>query len=85
MTRFGDTLETHMEDLSHLQINQIGIQILIMLEKVHETGFVYNDLKEDNVCVGIPEESNPNMLKLIDFGVSTKYLDDDRNHIQPKD
>ena len=83
MTRFGDTLETYMEDLSHLQINQIGIQIITMLEKVHKTGFVYNDLKEDNVCVGIPNESNSSMLKLIDFGVSTKYLDDERNHIQP--
>ena len=53
-----------------------------MLEKVHEIGFVYNDLKEDNICVGFPEESNPSILKLIDFGVCTKYLDEAGNHIQ---
>ena len=35
--------------------------------------FVYNDLKGDNICVGLYEETNPGLLKLIDFGLATRY------------
>lgn len=50
-------------------------------------GYVYNDLKADNICIGefmtdeqtkrLPlrdQLKNTLKLKLIDFGVSTKYL-----------
>ena len=54
-----------------------------IIEKLHETGYVYNDIKPDNICVGIYNKSNTDhKLKLIDFGLSTRYLDlESKEHI----
>ena len=52
-----------------------------MIEKLHSIGYVYNDLKLDNLCVGAAKEGNPELLKLIDFGLCTKYMDRDGKHI----
>jgi len=56
-----------------------------MFEKLHSIGYVYNDLKEDNICVGKPKEQNPDTLKLIDFGLCTKYLNESGEHIDQKE
>jgi casein kinase I homolog HRR25 len=38
-------------------------------------GYIYNDLKPDNICVGIYRDSNSlHILKLIDFGLALPYL-----------
>ena len=52
-----------------------------MFEKIHSIGYIYNDLKEDNICLGTPREINPHSLKLIDFGLCTKYLDSAGKHV----
>ena len=48
-----------------------------MIEKLHSIGYIYNDLKLDNLCVGNAKERDPESLKLIDFGLCTKYLKND--------
>ena len=61
MTRCGKTLDTYYNDhdLSFKQINQIGIQLITILEQLHDSGYIYNDLKGDNICVGLHDEVNP--------------------------
>ena len=54
-----------------------------MLEKLHSIGYTYNDLKDDNICIGDPNKSG--MLKLIDFGLCSRYLDDDGNHVKQQE
>ena len=51
----------------------IGIQLINLMEQVHSVGFVYNDLKPENICVGNFEENKPTKLKLIDFGLATSF------------
>ena len=42
---------------------------------IHEVGYVYNDLKTDNILVGNYRCSDSlHQLKLIDFGLATAYL-----------
>ena len=63
---------------------QIGIRLLHHLEEIHKIGLVYNDLKLDNILVG-DKDSSPNSLsdiRLIDFGLCTRYLDMQGNHIE---
>ena len=58
-----------------------------MLEKIHMSGYVYNDLKLDNLMTDfkykLPKEgSRQNVfenvqLTIIDFGFATKYLSTD--------
>jgi casein kinase 1 len=42
-------------------------------------GFVHNDIKLDNLLIGFKD---PSVLYLIDFGLTTKYLNDDGTHIK---
>jgi serine/threonine protein kinase len=49
------------------------------LRVLHHCGFVHNDLKLDNIIVG---QHDPNIIYLIDFGLSCKFLDETGNHIK---
>jgi tRNA A-37 threonylcarbamoyl transferase component Bud32 len=44
---------------------------------VHESGHVYNDLKLENVMI------EGDLVFLVDFGLATKYVDDDGIHLPP--
>ena len=54
------------------------------MEKVHESGYTYNDLKLDNILVGDVDQTPDKMheIRLIDFGFAERYRDKDGNHIQ---
>ena len=57
-----------------------------MFEKLHSLGYLFNDLKQDNICLGNLQNaqddeqyhnnfdfSDSHHLILIDFGVATKF------------
>ena len=48
-----------------------------MLERIHEAGYVYNDLKLDNILVGNYKNSEQTMheLRIVDFGFTSSYVD----------
>lgn len=56
MNKFGDNLrdinDLFNNKLSVQTILQTGMQLLSMLEELHSYGYVYNDLKPDNIVVG---------------------------------
>ena len=56
MDKFGDSLRHVYEKFdchfSNKTIIQIGIQIVGILEKIHKNGYIFNDLKPDNILVG---------------------------------
>ena len=56
MDKFGDSLRA-LHDNSNGQFSfkssiQIGIQLVNILEYLHNQGYVFNDLKPDNIVVG---------------------------------
>jgi serine/threonine protein kinase len=86
MPRYGYSLkdinETHQ--LSEASIKHLGASLLDMLETIHAAGYVYNDLRPDNILVSLdhkmPNEASANIfegtnLQLVDFCRTTKYLD----------
>ena len=56
MERVGNTLDKIFQrqgyQFSYKTIHQIGIQLVELFQQFHKTGWVYNDLKLDNICVG---------------------------------
>lgn len=55
-----------------------------ILEKVHQAGFTYNDMKLDNILVGdylgTPETLHE--IRIIDFGFAARYRDTNGDHIK---
>ena len=60
----------------------IGINMVDILEKLHDQGFLHCDIKPDNIMIGDFTQSleEMNKLYLIDFGLSHSYLKPDGNH-----
>ena len=56
--------------------------MITIIQKLHSIGYIYNDLKGDNICVGLHNEVNPGTLRLIDFGMCSKYREMDGSHIE---
>lgn len=66
-------------------IFEIGLAMLVTLEAVHSAGYVFNDLKLDNLMVGInqkvykPKDGTSMFIQctihLVDFGYAMRYLD----------
>ena len=56
MPRLGENLDYYFEamrcTIPEASVYSLGIKILTLLECVHETGYVFNDLKLDNLMVG---------------------------------
>jgi tau tubulin kinase len=52
------------------------------LQAVHDCGYLFNDLKPNNILVGNSEDKDLHKIRLIDFGISKKYLDEHGNHIK---
>ena len=56
----------------------MGIQLLERLKALHALGYVHNDLKPENMVVG---HTDPSTIHLIDFGLATKFREEDNSHI----
>lgn len=56
MPRYGENLDNYYlsqgKNLSMKSILHLGMSLIQILEKVHESGFIYGDLKLDNVLFG---------------------------------
>lgn len=57
---------------------QIGSQIVERLQALHGAGYLFMDLKPDNILLGSPNlhSVESSLIYLVDFGISKKYLDE---------
>lgn len=62
------------EKFSTKTIVSLSLQMLNLLERLHSTGYVHNDIKPQNFVIGLNEKSN--VLHLIDLGFSTRFIND---------
>ena len=71
---FGESLQ-HLLDksrkLSLKVVLQIGINVVNILMKIHDNGFIHRDIKPENFLLTL---SKPTKVILIDFGISKPYL-----------
>lgn len=91
--QLGETLDSIMKrrnaPFSSKTAIQIGCQLLEQYKLIHASGYVHNDLKLENILVG-KASTKPDSyvdlhrVTLIDFGLSTMYLDQEGKHV-PKE
>jgi serine/threonine protein kinase len=96
MPRYGYNLDLYCSKLEYKLSNEsildIGKAVLFTLEATHKAGYVYNDLKLDNLMVGYGEKVSKNTtnkssfrdcnIHLVDFGYASKFLDSEGVHIK---
>lgn len=90
MDKYGDNLLNYYQKLhgfSKKTIFQLGIRLIDALERIHEAGYVFNDLKLDNVLIGNHKnsESSLHKIRLCDFGFALKYRDHNGKHLKQTD
>ena len=61
----------------------MGISLLDSLSIIHNAGYIYNDLKLDNLVIGDAPGSTDNLhkIRIIDYGFAKKYVDHSGVHL----
>ena len=90
MQLLGKSLEQIFEEILFKQrmslhcICNIAIQIIEILEEIHNKNIIHRDIKPSNFLLG-NDINNNNLLYLIDFGLAKKYRDEKSNkHFEMK-
>uniref|UniRef100_T1JIQ5 H/ACA ribonucleoprotein complex non-core subunit NAF1 n=1 Tax=Strigamia maritima TaxID=126957 RepID=T1JIQ5_STRMM len=84
LERLGKNLQTFLTEsgiFSDKTVLNLGIQILNVLEYIHDGGFVHRDIKASNLLVD-PKCSD--QVYLVDFGISRPYLQFGGTHFPDK-
>lgn len=71
--RLGKSLETLLNDFFNFSLKtviMIGLQLLTILEKIHEKGVIHRDIKPGNILISETEQ-----LYLIDYGMAKKFTE----------
>lgn len=58
----------------------IGIQAIDRIMSLHNVGYLHRDIKPENFVVGL-DKNEQKVIYLVDFGLSSSYLDATREHI----
>ena len=84
MQLLGKSLEQIFEQILHKEkmslrcICNISLQIIDILEQIHNKNYIHRDIKPSNFLFG-NDDSNNNILYLIDFGLAKKYREDNNS------
>jgi len=81
---FGESLQSLKNRYSNFSLTltlKIGIQLISLIQTIHEKGLIHRDIKPDNFLFGLDDKKNK--LHIIDFGFCKTYLDGEK-HIKQK-
>jgi serine/threonine protein kinase len=77
-TSIEDLLHQHSTILSKIQSIKMATKMIDILETIHTMGVIHRDIKAQNFML------NGSDIYLIDFGLSTVYVDDNGKNFEPR-
>ncbi|XP_077998410.1 serine/threonine-protein kinase VRK1-like [Glandiceps talaboti] len=64
----------------------LGLQMLDVLEYLHEHEYVHADIKAGNILLGwSPTKTSTDLVYLVDFGLAHRYIPDGKHHLYKED
>ena len=72
----SEPVERLFKNISNKRVLNYMVDLVRIIERVHNSGVIHRDIKPDNILF-----TNRNKICLIDFGLSTMYMDSKGNHI----
>lgn len=100
MTRYGKDVESLLDQrlykVSKESVFSLGFKLINIIEQVHAAGYIYNDIKLDNVLLAYSDKLTEDCrhgncfkdvtLNLVDFNLTSSYIDKKTgNHVPPKE
>lgn len=86
MQLLGDSLSSLHEKCNKRfdigTVLKLGIDLISLLEKMHNTGFIHRDIKPNNFLIGTTHDKDK--IYIMDFGLSKQFLKGDGKHISMK-
>ena len=79
----GESLQSILKKQTNFSLRlvlQIGMQIVLLLKTIHETGLVHRDIKPDNFLLGLNTQGKK--IHIIDFGFCKSYMRDNIHNKQ---
>lgn len=67
-----DLFVEYSRSFSMSTIFMLATQLLVLLEKLHGTGYIHRDIKPNNFLIGMDE--NISQVYIMDFGLSKKFM-----------
>lgn len=83
MELLGDSLTSALKKrlFSTSEICEVGIQITQVLDTLHKSGFIHQDIKPCNILSGLKKKK---LYNLIDFGMARSFIDKKTKHHIPQ-
>jgi serine/threonine protein kinase len=83
----GDTNVDKSKNYIVKEVTKYCIMILQIIKKIHDKGIIHRDIKPDNIMIGSTKSDNgctEKKVYLIDFGLSSFYISNDKHIINLK-